>query len=165
MSAALDLFSVMPGAASQAAPYCVIELSGAPVPKGRPRFRYVPPGRNGRAGFVHVYTPKETEVYEEALKWRGKAAMRGRSPLDGPLAVRIFVMLGVPKSWPVRKRDAALTGQIWPAGRPDWDNYAKALCDSLNGTIWVDDAQIVRALVIKEYAENPGIIAEIYKLD
>jgi Holliday junction resolvase RusA-like endonuclease len=135
------------------------------VPKGRARFRYVAPGASGRAGFVHVYTPKQTEVYETALKWKGKAAMRGRPPLEGPLAVRIFVMLPIPKSWPAKRRNAALVGLIWPSGRPDWDNFGKILCDAMNGTIWADDGQIVRALVVKEYAEKPGIIAEIYKLD
>jgi Holliday junction resolvase RusA-like endonuclease len=151
--------------ATSSAPYVTVTLAGIPVPKGRPRFRYVPPGRDGRAGFVHVYTPKETEVYEEALKWKAKAALRGRPLLDGPLAIRIFVMLPVPRSWPIKKRDAALVGTICPDGRPDWDNFGKIFCDAMNKTLWLDDGQVVRALVIKEYAENPGIIAEIYKLD
>ena len=163
MSLAIDLFSIT-GAGEEPAPFVTIELSGPPVPKGRPRFRYVPPGRDGRPGFVHVYTPKETEVYEEALKWKGRAAMRGRSPLNEALAVRIFAMIPIPKSWPAKKRDAALVGLIYPDGRPDWDNYGKIASDALNKVVWEDDGQIVKSLVVKEYAENPGLIIEVFKL-
>lgn len=160
----VDHFSVPTGVGPAPAPFCVIELPGVPVPKGRPRFRYVKASAAGRAGFVTVYTPKETEAYEEALKWKGKAAMKGRKPLDGAIAVRIFVMLPVPKSWPIKKRDAALVGNIRPIGRPDWDNFAKAI-DGLNQTVWVDDSQIVTSLVVKEYCERPGLIVEVFALD
>ena len=81
-----------------------------------------------------IYTPPETEAYETALKWQAKAAMRGRPRLDGPIGVRIFVMLPVPKSWSKKDRDAALSGIIKPTSRPDWDNYAKAI-DALNETV------------------------------
>lgn len=160
----LDLFSINQGSAETPGLFCTITLAGVPVPKGRPRFRYVKGNAAGRPGFVTVYTPKETEAYEEALKWKGKAAMKGRKPLEGAVAVRIFVMLPVPKSWPIKKRDAALVGKIRPIGRPDWDNFAKAI-DGLNQTVWTDDSQIVMALVIKEYCERPGLIVEVYALD
>ena len=164
MSLALDLFSVT-GAATEAVPFVSVTLSGPPAGKGRPRFRWVPPGANGRPGFVHVYTPKETEAVETALKWMGKAAMRGRPLLEGPLAVRLFAMMPVPKSWPNKRRDAALAGLIFHTSTPDGDNIFKLCADGLNGAIYVDDKQIVRHVVIKEFAENPGIIFEVFRLD
>lgn len=109
-----------------------------------------------------VYTDKDTAAYEAALKWKGKAAMRGRLPLEGPLAVRIFAMVPIPISWPAARRDAALVGTIKPIGKPDWDNYAKIAGDALNETVWKDDSQIVTALTVKEYAENPGLIVEVF---
>ena len=90
--------------------------------------------------------------------------MRGRSPLNEALAVRIFAMIPIPKSWPAKKRDAALVGLIYPDGRPDWDNYGKIASDALNKVVWEDDGQIVKSLVVKEYAENPGLIIEVFKL-
>lgn len=161
----LDLFSIAQGSAATPALFCTITLAGVPVPKGRPRFRYVKPNAVGRPGFVTVYTPKETEAYEEALKWKGKAAMKGRKPLEGAVAVRIFAMLPIPKSWPASKRDAALAGIVRPISRPDWDNYGKIASDALNETVWHDDSQIVTSLVIKEYCEQPGLIVEVYALD
>lgn len=163
MAAIADLFDI--GVASAATPFCVVEMSGQPVGKGRPRFRWVAPNpATGRAGFVHVYTPKETEVVEEAFAWKGRAAMRGRPLLDGPLAVRLFAMMAVPKSWPNKKRDAALSGLLFHTSTPDGDNIFKLAADALNGIVWTDDKQIVRHVVWKEYAENPGLILEIYKL-
>lgn len=158
-----DLFTVMPGAGALPAHFVSVSLAGPPVPKGRPRFRYVKPN-GARPGFVTTYTPKETEQYETAIRWKAKAAMKGRKPLEGPLAVRIFVMLPVPKSWSNKQRDAALTGMTRPISRGDFDNYAKAVCDSLNKIVYLDDSQIVTALIVKEYAERPGIIAEIFEL-
>ena len=63
----------------------VIELPGEPRGKGRPRSRIA----RGGAGqqFVAVYTDAKTRAYEKALAWAGKAAMGGRKPLLGPLAV------------------------------------------------------------------------------
>lgn len=152
----------------------MVELPGDPRGKGRPRFRYVKPKDASRPGFVSVYTDAETVAYETALKWKGKAAMRGRPPLEGPLAVRVFAMMPIPKSWPNKRRDAALAGMVFPTGKPDADNILKML-DALNTKadrsgepgfrgVWLDDAQIVRSLVVKEYGEHPGLIVEVYQL-
>jgi Holliday junction resolvase RusA-like endonuclease len=157
-----SLLSLALGAGQKPAPFVTISLAGPPVPKGRPRFRYVQP--KGRPGFVTVYTPKETEDYEKALAWKGKGAMAGRAPLEGPLVACIYAMLPVPKSWSIKKRDAALSGAMRPVSKPDWDNYGKIASDALNKVVYLDDSQIVTALVMKEYCENPGLIVEIYTL-
>lgn len=130
----------------------VVILHGEPEGKGRPRFRVITP-RAGKS-FASVYTPKETRTYEGALKLAGKVAMRSRAPMDGPLEVEITAVMAVPKSWSKKKRDAALTGAVWPTGTPDLDNIMKML-DGLNEIVWVDDKQIVRALITKQYGESP----------
>jgi hypothetical protein len=38
-----------------------------------------------------------------------------------------------------------------PTCRPDWDNFAKSICDALNGMFWKDDSQIVDCRVSKRY--------------
>jgi len=63
-------------------------------------------------------------------------------PLDGILHVDIECYVQRPKS-PTKD---------YPRG--DVDNYAKAILDSLNGKLWVDDSQIIQLYVTKSYAEK-----------
>jgi Holliday junction resolvase RusA-like endonuclease len=53
------------------------------------------------------------------------------------------------------------TKRLSPRG--DVDNYFKTL-DSLNGTVWKDDDQIVWAIMVKDYGD-PAIHLEIKEID
>ncbi len=136
----------------------VIEIPGPPRGKGRPRSRIVTP--RGKPQFISVYTDAETRNYETAIAILGKVAMRSKSPLIGPLSLRVTAFFGVPKSWPSKRRDAALAGTVRPTGKPDWDNIGKTT-DGLKGIVFVDDSQIVEALVIKRYSERSRLRIEI----
>jgi Holliday junction resolvase RusA-like endonuclease len=105
-----------------------IWVPGTPVPKARPRVVM----RNGKA---HAYTDARTVAWEEfiALAWR--QAYPGFEPLAGPLEVEVFVYMRNP-------------------GRGDGDNFLKAVEDSLNGVAWIDDSQIMRAVVEKRRAAD-----------
>lgn len=101
-------------------------VPGKPVPKGRPRVM-----RNG-----HTFTPKRTKDYETLVAVWALNAISGIHwlLLKGPLSIRI---------------------EFYGCdGRSDWDNLAKAICDALNGVIYIDDCQIVHAIVIKHWAEK-----------
>lgn len=151
-------------------PLVVVALAGEPQGKGRPRFRVVQP--RGKPSFVSVYTPAETVAYENALRDQAWRAMAGRPPLDGPLSVRVFAYVTIPKSWSQKKRAAALAGEIRPTGKPDWENVAKML-DAFNPykdprtklkipVLWADDAKVVHGEVIQLYAtKNPGLVVEV----
>jgi Holliday junction resolvase RusA-like endonuclease len=127
----------------------VIELDGQPVPKERPRF-----------GQGRTYTAARTAAFETALGLAGNVAMRGRAPLDGALRVCIYAFFGVPKSWSKSERAAALSGQVRPTGRPDFDNCAKVI-DALNKIVWLDDSQIVHATISKRYSDRPRFRIEV----
>ena len=136
----------------------VVELPGEPRGKGRPRSRIA----RGGAGqqFVAVYTDAKTRAYEKALAWAGKAAMGGRKPLLGPLAVTVDAVFGVPRSWSRRERDAALAGVRRPTGAPDCDNVFKTI-DALQGIVFANDSQIVEARITKRYGEEPMLRVEV----
>ena len=55
-----------------------------------------------------------------------------------------------------------------PYPAPDWDNYAKAVCDGMEGPVYVNDKQIVDGRCVKGYAE-PGedgyIMVEIEEIN
>lgn len=38
----------------------------------------------------------------------------------------------------------------------DFDNYAKAVCDALNGNLWMDDKQVRTALTHKQWTKEHG---------
>jgi Holliday junction resolvase RusA-like endonuclease len=126
-----------------------IELTGEPKGKGRPRFG------NGRA-----FTPAATRSYEAALRWAAQEAMRSSPPLDGPLVVNVIMFMPIPKSWSKRDRTAALSGELRPTGKPDWDNGAK-VTDALNEIVWRDDSQIVDGRVVKVYSDRPRLVVTV----
>lgn len=121
-------------------------VKGKPVGKGRPRFT--------RTG--HTYTPEKTRAYEAAVAWECRKAMKGNPPSDLPQHVSIGVSLMPPKSWSKAKQAKALHGEIKP-GKPDIDNYLKAILDGCNGIAFRDDSQVVSVYAIKEYAETEGV--------
>ena len=78
---------------------------------------------------------------------------------DNPrgLEVDIFAYYKMPKGTSKKKRDDMLAGRINPTKKPDADNIAKIVCDSLNGIAYSDDARIIRLNVIKSYAEQESV--------
>src|SRR6186713_3014571 len=96
-------------------------VTGRPLAKGRVRFT--------KSG--HAFTPDRTVNFEGKLALAAQQAMNGRPPVEGAVAVTLEVLLPVAVSWPAKKREAALNGQLRPTGRPDLDNFAKML-DALN---------------------------------
>lgn len=131
-----------------------ILLPGAPVPKGRPRFRVV----NGHAS---PYTPTKTRKYEERVKQAARIAMIGRSVLTGPVRVRITVNIEVPQSKPKWWRQCALEGLIRPHVQPDIDNYAKCAIDGCNKIVFKNDGQISDLLCMKRYAAEPSLVVTV----
>lgn len=114
--------------------------------KGRPRFS---PGQ-GRA-----YTDDKTRSAEGIIATFGALAMRGQPPRLESLDMLIHVVVAIPDSWSKKRKIAALEGLEFPAKKPDLDNIAKLLGDSLNGIVFKDDAQIVYLEALKTYGDVP----------
>lgn len=130
------------------------EVPGTPVGKGRPKF--------SRAGAgVRTYTPEKTANYETLVKWAYASEYAGAPLLEGAVRMVIMACYPVPKSWPKKKQEAALRGDIRPMTKPDADNIAKAISDALNGLAYRDDAQVVDLLVQKYYSDEPRVVVEV----
>lgn len=128
----------------------VVEFAGIPPANGRPRFT--------RTGIA--FTPAKTRANEAALRFAAQEVMAGRSPLEGPLAVSIVAVFPVPASWSKPKQHAALMGEHHHTCRPDPNNLLKSI-DALNAICWRDDAQIVRAEIIKIYGTRTRMTIDI----
>ena len=58
-----------------------------------------------------------------------------------------------------------LSGKIRPTKRPDIDNVAKVIYDSLNKVAYHDDAAIVESRVGKFYSDNPRVEVTIRQIN
>ena len=81
--------------------------------------------------------------------------------LDVPLEVHIIAYYEMPKSISKKKKQEMLEDKIRPTIKPDTDNIAKSILDSLNGIAYKDDKQIVSLKVDKYYSEVPSVSVEI----
>jgi Holliday junction resolvase RusA-like endonuclease len=121
-----------------------ISLQGIPVAKGRPRL-------SSYRGRVRVHTPEATRVYEEQVRIVAWQAMRNRAKFSGAVEVAMRFVFAPPASWPVKKRLAAIGGEIPHISRPDIDNLVKAVLDGLKAVALTDDAIVTRLTAEKGF--------------
>lgn len=128
------------------------KIPGKPMGKQRPRI--VSRGRYSKA-----YTPKETVNYEQWVKSCYIEQTDGYMFEDNPrgLEVNIYAFYKPPKSTSKKKYTDMIEKCINPTKKPDADNIAKIVCDSLNGIAYSDDASITTLRVSKYYAENERV--------
>ena len=125
------------------------KIPGKAQAKQRPRM--------GRGGIV--YTPKETMIYENYVRmcYSDYANQFCWKPYESQIRAEIEVLVQVPKSDSKAKKKAKLEGEVRPTVKPDCDNLAKSILDSLNGLAYQDDKQVVELVVKKYYAENAEV--------
>ena len=129
------------------------EIVGEPQGKGRPRF-------STRGGFVKTYTPEKTASYENFVKVCYLNKYKGQK-LDGEIIAEIIAYFSIPNSFSKKKRAQAIEGKIRPTKKPDTDNIAKTILDSLNGIAFEDDKQVVALLVKKLYGEEAKVVVSL----
>ena len=126
----------------------MLEFAIPIAPKGKERHRSMI-----RGGKIATYNTKKATAYEAAIREYVQSKYDGE-PLEGPLKICISAYFQKPKS-------SKLT---WHTVKPDADNIAKAICDSLNGVLWHDDKQIVFLDVMKSYWDRGEIVLRVYEL-
>ena len=132
---------------------CEFTVPGIPVGKGRPRVT------------MHgTYTPKKTKEYEQRVRdcWRTQSGAH----FDAGQAIRaeINAWFPIPKSTP-KKRAACMDG-TFHLKKPDSDNIAKAILDSLNGLAYPDDSAVQLGPVDKRYTNGaPRVEVKIHVIE
>lgn len=133
-------------------------VAGKPQGKARPRVT-----RRG------TYTPKSTKDYEQSVRaafGQARGAVKNQSamplfPVDVCVSAEIVAYYEIPKSWSRKRRAAAIEGRIRPTVKPDTDNIAKIILDSLNGLAYADDKQVVKCCVSKWYGDTAGVKVKV----
>ena len=128
-----------------------IVIDGKPMGKQRPRF-------NGKTGSVH--TPSKTVNYENWVKLCYQQQCKGEK-LTGEIVAFINAYYAIPKSTSKKNKKDMLLGIIRPTIKPDVDNIAKIILDSLNDLAYGDDKQVVSCCISKWYSENPRVTVEL----
>lgn len=134
-------------------------VPGKPFGKQRPRVAC-------RRKFSKAYTPEKTKTYENLVKLFYAQESKGEMfPEDAELEIKIVAYYEIPKSVSKVKREKMLSGEIRPTKRPDIDNVAKAIYDSLNMVAYHDDAAIVETRVSKFYSDSPRVEVTIKQIN
>lgn len=121
----------------------MVIVTGKIKGKARPRFNT----KTGRA-----FTTKDTMIYENLVK-RCYQEQCGKV-LNGAIRARIEVYYKIPRSYTKKRIQAIRDGLEMPLKKPDSDNIAKIVLDSLNKLAFDDDAQVVELTVIKRWTEE-----------
>lgn len=100
----------------------------------------------------HAVTPKDTVNYENWVRLCYQ--QQGNGLIEGSIRARIVAYYKVPKSYTKKRVQAIREGLEYPCKKPDSDNIAKIILDSLNKIAFDDDAQIVELTVLKRWTEE-----------
>lgn len=115
-----------------------------PVPQARPRFFLK--HSNGRR-WVGSYDPKHCANFKKLITSAVKSAIiNNKYPLPSPLPLSLSIKfyMGINSKYEHHTQ------------KPDIDNLAKAVLDSLNGIIYYDDKQIT-TLHLYKFWGDPGL--------
>ena len=121
----------------------LVTVEGKIKGKARPRF-------NTKTG--RTFTPGDTIQYENWVRLCYKE-QDGRY-LEGAVRAIITIYYKVPKSYSKKRVQAIREGVEYPQKKPDSDNIAKIILDSLNKIAFDDDSQVVELKVFKRWTEE-----------
>ena len=121
----------------------MVVVEGKIKGKARPRFNT----KTGRA-----FTPGDTITYENWIRYAYQN-QDGRY-LTGAIRAKIEVYYKIPKSYSKKRVQSIRDGLEMPLKKPDSDNIAKIVLDSLNKIAFDDDSQVADLRVIKKWTED-----------
>ena len=120
----------------------LLEFDINPVPASRPRV----------TRWSTYYPKKYTQFKQDMIALTSEMHF---APFEGLLGVDIGFYIAMPKSWSKKKKE--LKEGRYCDNNADVDNYLKAILDSLNEIVYVDDRQIVEIAARKIYSNKPCI--------
>ena len=128
------------------------EVIGKVVGKERPRV-------NSYTGIV--YTPSKTKDYEVLVQQSFKVKYPKVKMIETRCAVEIIAYLSIPKATSKALREDMLANKVSPTKKPDVDNIAKSILDSMNKFVFKDDNQVSKITIEKRYGEVEKAVIKI----
>jgi Holliday junction resolvase RusA-like endonuclease len=128
-------------------------VPGLPVALKRPRMT--------KRGIVYDPSKKEKQMF--AIKCN---QYRPQKPWKGPIGIDINFLFKRPVSHIKKNNELRKNAPGSHIYKPDIDNLVKFVLDSLSGTFFDDDRQVVRMNTTKAYnLIKDSTVIKIYKLD
>lgn len=121
----------------------LVTVEGKIKGKARPR-------HNTKTG--RTFTPADTVQYENWVRLCYQE-QDGRY-FEGAVRAKITAYYKVPKSYSKKRVQAIRECLDQPQKKPDSDNIAKIILDSLNKIAYEDDSQVVELKVFKRWTEK-----------
>lgn len=125
-------------------------VSGRPQGKARPRFRKI-------GNYVSTYNPKQTTEYEKLVKLSAIEQCKDKLNKEYIGVVKMSIKAYFKPNKSMSKKQYNLLIGTECLKKPDSDNIAKIICDSLNGIAYKDDSQVAYLEIEKYYAEEEGV--------
>ena len=129
---------------------CTQRFNINPVPASRPR-----------VSRWSTYYPKKYTKFKKDME--ALTSELETTPSEKLVSVELECGIMIPKSWSKKKREQL--NNTYCSNNSDIDNYIKAILDSLNGIVYIDDKQVVELFAKKIYSEEGYILykhKEIY---
>lgn len=110
-----------------------------------------------------TYTPQKTKNYEEMVRWSfiSKYNVEKEASYE-PFKATIMAIFKPPVRTS-QKKLKELIGKPY-LKKPDTDNIAKAILDSLNGLVYKDDNQVTELIIKKEYGLENKVFVRLEEL-
>lgn len=131
----------------------------------------LPQPGGSKKGFVNPKTQRVV-IVDDCKKnkpWRADVKAFAMTAYDGhplvsPLSLEVWFWMPRPQGHYGSGKNSAVVkpgAPKYPAKKPDATKLLRALEDSLTGVLWVDDAQVVTQRVLKRFAEDGRVGAEV----
>jgi Holliday junction resolvase RusA-like endonuclease len=114
----------------------------------------------------NVYNTQKTCQAESDIQFllRAHISKENIQITSKPVIVKIRFNYSYPKSMSKNDKLLADLEMLYRASRPDVDNLAKLVLDSMNGLIYFDDGQVVRLVCEKKYSKREGIDLKVIEI-
>lgn len=122
-----------------------VEVVSKIIGKERPRLNMIT---------GHVYTPNKTKEYETLIQQEFIVKYKKIEQIETRVLIEIIAHIKIPKNAKKGDREKMLLDEISPIKKPDIDNIAKVVLDSLNKFIIKDDTQVSKIIIEKKYSET-----------
>ena len=129
-------------------------IKGKPQGKARPRFRKI-------GNYVSTYNTKQTKDYEELVKISVTEQCKDKLDKEYTGLVKIHIKAYFKPNKSVSKKQYNLLIGTEFLKKPDSDNIAKIICDSLNGLAYKDDSQVALLNIEKYYGEEEKVEVQL----